>query len=447
MSSKSKKNSKSPAPHVVGHMESRPVDQLLPCANNARTHSASQIKRIAASIREFGFCNPILIGPDNRIIAGHARLPAARELGMQQVPVIVLEHLSEAQCRALMLADNQLALNAGWDEELLRAELAALAKEEFPLELIGFDQAELIRLLADQVAAEGLTDPDAAPPAPVVPVSKTGDLWILGEHRLLCGDATRRADLNTVLAGGTAAMVFTDPPCGVGDDTQTKGKLRHEDGALSGGSQASPRQAYTHLMQVCSGAMYICGSPADLHTLYQTFTAAGGDWSTFLIWAKHHYTRAGTDYQPQYEPILYGWPHGKDHFWRGASDQGDLWFIAEPEDRPHPDMQPVELVERAVENSSQAGDTVLDPFAGSGTTLIACERLKRRARLIELDARYVDVICQRWEQFRGQPAVLDGRGKTFVELTRERQKQAAWQKEDTWERYAADLKPSRRHCP
>jgi ParB-like chromosome segregation protein Spo0J len=415
--SKSKNNSKFPAPHLVGNIESRPVDQLLPYAHNARTHSRAQIRQIAASIREFGFVNPILIGPDNRIVAGHARLRAAQELGMREVPVIVLEHLSAAQRRALVLADNQLAFNAGWDEELLRAELAALAKEEFPLKLIGFDEAELLRLLAEQDDAQGNTDPDAAPPAPAVPVSQPGDLWILGEHRLLCGDATKRADLDTLLAGETAAMVFTDPP-----DVQAATKL-----PLHLENDGQPfaeflREACTRLIEACRGAIYICTPSPQC----QAFTAAGGHWESLLIWAKHHFTAGQSDYQRQYEPLLYGWPAGAHHYWRGARDQSDVWFIADlAATLDHPARKPVELVERAVENSSQAEDPVLDPFAGSGTTLIACERLQRRARLIELDARYADVICRRWEQFRGQPAVLDGNRRTFADITRLRQKEAA----------------------
>jgi DNA modification methylase len=167
-------------------------------------------------------------------------------------------------------------------------------------------------------------------------------------------------------------------------------------------------------------------SSAELHTLQQAFTAAGGHWSTFLIWAKNHFTLGRSDYQRQYEPILYGWAAGATHYWCGARNQGDVWSLARPvANREHPTMKPVELVERALQNSSRVGDTVLDPFAGSGTTLIACERLQRRARLVELDARYVDVICQRWEQFRGQAAVLDGSGRSFAELARERQQKAA----------------------
>jgi DNA modification methylase len=426
MSHKSKDHSKLPAPHFVGHIEPRPIDQLLPYASNARTHSAAQIEQIAASIREFGFCNPILIGPDNRIVAGHARLRAAHKLGLREVPVIVLGHLSETQRRALVLADNQLGLHAGWDESLLREELAALTLDDFPLKLIGFDDAELLRLLAEQAAPEGCTDPDAAPPVPPLPVSLPGDRWILGEHRLLCGDAAQRADLDTVLAGEPSRMVFTDPPYNVAYEGKTSRKLRLANDALGDQFQEFLRQACTQLMEVCRGAIYICMSSAELHTLHQAFTAAGGHWSTFLIWGKNHFTLGRADYQRQYEPILYGWPQGAEHYWCGARDQSDLWCVARPvANREHPTMKPVELVERAVQNSSQVGDIVLDPFAGSGTTLIACERLKRRARLIELDARYADVICQRWEQFCGRPAVLDSDGRTFGDIARERQKEAA----------------------
>jgi DNA modification methylase len=435
MSNKSKNNPKLPEPRLVGHIEPRPLDQLIPHAGNARTHSKAQIRQIAGSIGEFGFVNPILIGPDNGVVAGHARLRAAQELGMQEVPVIVLEHLSDAQRRALMLADNQLALNAGWDEELLRAELAALAKEEFPLDLIGFEEAELNRLLADQAAAEGLTDPDTAPPVPAVPVSQPGDLWKLGDHRLLCGDATQRADLDTVLAGETARMAFTDPPSDVPAETMQSPHV--ENGAHGRQLPELLREACNRLTEVCRGAIYICMPSSDVS---EAFAAAGGNYEALLIWAKHHFTASPSDYQRQYEPILYGWPQGTDHYWCGARDQSDVWWIEDlPAKREHPEMQPVELVERAVENSSRAGDTVLDPFAGSGTTLIACERRTRCARLIELDARYVDVICQRWEQFRGQ-AVLDGSGKTFPEVARERQKKAGQHKEESWDskHYAAD---------
>lgn len=421
MSKKVKNNSKFPTALMVRHIECRPVGQLLPYASNARTHSKSQIRQIAASIREFGFVNPILIGTDSRIVAGHARLRAAQELGMQEVPVIVLEHLAEVQRRALLIADNQLALNAGWDEELLRAELAALEKEEFPVGLIGFDEAELIRLLAAQDAAEGLTDPDFAPPLPALPVSRSGDLWILGEHRLLCGDATSQADLDILMAGETAGMVFTELPSELPARTKT---------ALDPASDTTEKryadflkQACTRLIAACRGAIYLC---APSSAVCQAFSLAGGQWNTLLIWVKHRFSRGDSDYQPQYELILYGWPAGAEHYWCGARNQSDVWSIAEVAAKHrHQSMKPVELVERALENSSRHGEAVLDPFAGPGTTLIACERLQRRARLVEIDPRYVDVICQRWEQFRGQPALLDGNGMTLTELAQERQRKAA----------------------
>ena len=388
---------------------------LIQCGSGASRHATLAFGMVPrCGLPRSGLVHPILIGPDNRIVAGHARLRAAQKLGMREVPVIVLEHLSEAQRRALVLADNQLALNASWDEELLRAELAALEQEEFPMELIGFDQAELVRLLAEQDIAQGLTDPDVAPPLPAVAVSQPGDLWVFGEHRLLCGDATQRTDLDAVLAGETAAMVFADPP-----DFEIT--LHQEDDCEH--LAEFLREACTRMVEACRGAIYFCTPSPPLR---QAFTAAGGHSEALLIWAKHHFTVGRSDYQRQYEPILYGWPQGADHYWRGARDQSDVWSIADlVANREHPAMKPVELVERAVENSSQAGNTVLDPFAGSGTTLIACERLGRRARLIELDARYVDVICRRWEQFRSQPAVLDGDGRTFADITRLRQEEAA----------------------
>ncbi len=413
-------------PLVVGHIELRRIDQLTAYAQNPRTHPDLQIEQLAASFREFGVVNPILIGPDNTIIAGHARLLAARKLGMSEVPVIVLAHLSEAQRRALVIADNQLALNAGWDEERLRAELAALAEDDFNLELIGFDDEELTRLLAEQGAAEGLADADAVPPAPQVPVTVPGDVWLLGAHRLLCGDAISREAIATVLGGERADMVFADPPYNVAYAGKTAQKLTIENDALGGRFYGFLRDACANLIAVCRGAIYICMSSSELHTLFRAFNDAGGHWSTFVIWAKHHFTLGRSDYQRQYEPILYGWPKGADHYWCGDRDQGDVWFIPRPAaNREHPTMKPVELLERAVTNSSKIGDTVLDPFAGSGTTLIACERRKRNARLIEIDPRYADVICQRWQQFGGKHALLEGAGDTFDEIARARQKKAA----------------------
>ena len=393
------------------------VEKLIPYAGNARTHTDAQVAQIAASIREFGWTNPILIRPDGVIIAGHARLLAAKQLGLHEIPVIELSGLTEAQCRALVIADNQLALNAGWDEETLRCQLAALREEDFDLNLLGFDNDELLRLLESDLAAEGLTDPDAVPPAPPAPITQPGDLWLLGQHRLLCGDATQKSDIDKVLAGRQADMVFTDPPYSVSYEGKTAQKLTLLNDDLGPAFYEFLHQACTHLIAACRGAIYLCMSSSELHTLHRAFAAAGGHWSTFLIWAKDHFTLGRSDYQRQYEPILYGWPEGVPHHWCGARNQGDVWMIPRSmANREHPTIKPVELVERAVENSSQRGDTVLDSFAGSGTTLIACQRKNRRACMIELDPRYADVICRRWQQYSGKPAIREADGRSYLDL-------------------------------
>jgi DNA modification methylase len=409
------------------HVESWQIERLLPYARNARTHSAVQIRQIAASIAEFGFNNPVLVDAEGSIIAGHGRVLAAGELKLPQVPVIVLSHLTETRKRAFRLADNQLALNAAWDPDLLRLELKALAAAaELALDLTGFDPDELDRLLAEPGTEEELTDPDIAPPPPRVPVTVAGDLWVLDDHRLLCGDATDKDAIETLLAGETAAMVFTDPPYNVAYQGKTAQKLQIHNDALGEKFYAFLRQSLANLIAVCQGAIYVCMSSSELHTLHRAFTDAGGHWSTFLIWAKHHFTLGRSDYQRQYEPILYGWPQKVEHYWGGDRNQGDVWFIARPmANREHPTAKPVELVERAIENSSRIRDIVLDPFAGSGTTLIACQRRKRRARLMELDPGYADVICQRWQQYTGKSAVLQADGRTFAEISRQRRKKAA----------------------
>jgi DNA modification methylase len=403
------------------------VDRLIPYARNARTHSPEQVAQIAASIAEFGWTNPILVGADGVVIAGHARLLAARKLGISDVPVIVLDHLSDSQRRALVIADNRLALNAGWDEEMLRVELEALREDEFNLDLLGFGVDEMDALLAEPEAAiAGNTDDDAVPETPETAVTVPGDVWLLGDHRLLCGDATQIDAVEKVMAGGLADMVFTDPPYNVNYGATMKDKLRGKkrkiaNDNLGDGFEQFLRDACTNILTVTKGAVYICMSSSELHTLQKAFRDAGGHWSTFVIWAKNTFTMGRSDYQRQYEPILYGWKEGSDHFWCGARDQGDVWFVKKPVSNDlHPTMRPVELVERAIRNSSKSRDTVLDPFGGSGSTLIACEKAGRQARLIELEPKYCDVIVRRWEEFSGKQAVLAGDGRSFADLAAER---------------------------
>jgi len=411
------------------HVQRWPTERLIPFARNPRTHSEEQVAQVAASIAEFGFVNPILVGSDGVMIAGHARLAAARKLGLAEVPVIVLEHLTPAQRRALVIADNRLALSAGWDEDLLRLELEALREEDFDLDLLGFGEEELEALLAEPEAeAAGLTDEDAVPAAPEAAVTVSGDVWVLGDHRLLCGDATQISNVDKVLAGGLADMVFSDPPYNVNYGATMKDKLRGKkrkiaNDDLGDGFENFLRDACTNILAVTKGAIYLCMSSSELHTLYRAFTEAGGHWSTFIIWAKNTFTMGRSDYQRQYEPILYGWKEGAEHYWCGARDQGDVWFVKKPVANDlHPTMKPVELIERAIRNSSKSRDTVLDPFAGSGSTLIACEKTGRQARLIELEPRYCDVIVRRWQEYSGRQTMLDGDGRSFEEVADERRR-------------------------
>lgn len=393
-------------------------DKLIPYARNARQHSTGQIDQIAASIREFGFTNPILVDSKAGIVAGHARLAAATRLSLPEVPVIVLDHLSEAQKRAYVLADNKLAENATWNEELLRAELKALAAAEFDLSLVGFSDPEIDTLLQD-LECPAITDEDAVPTLEDHSTSQTGDIWNMGDHRLCCGDALSSSTYDAVLDGQLVDMIFTDPPYNVDYESNAR-KIANDN--LGAGFGAFLEQVCTHLLNRCRGAVYLCMSSSELATLQTAFRAAGGHWSTFLIWSKNSFTLGRSDYQRQYEPILYGWKQGAKHYWCGDRDQGDVWCVAKPAVNDlHPTMKPVELVERAIRNSSKRGDVVLDAFAGSGSTLIACERLDRAARLMELEPKYVDVIVRRWQEFTGRSAVLAGDGRSFAEICAERQ--------------------------
>jgi DNA modification methylase len=414
---------------LADRIELWPVDHLRPYERNPRTHSEAQVDQIAASMVEFGWTNPVLVDEQGGILAGHGRLLAARKLGLTEVPVIRFEHLSEAQKRAYLIADNQLALQAGWSEELLAEELAWLRDESFDLDLVGFDASELERLLALADGDAGSADAeDEIPEPPEEPVSKPGDLWILGNHHLLCGDATVLADVERVLGGQLADMTFCDPPYNVDYANSPKDKLRGKhrpimNDNLGGGFEAFLYDACVNILSVTKGAVYVCMSSSELDALQRAFRAAGGKWSTFVIWAKNTFTLGRADYQRQYEPILYGWKEGSDHYWCGARDQGDVWFVNKPvRNDLHPTMKPVALVERAVRNSSKSRDVVLDPFGGSGSTLIACEKARRHARLIELDPRYVDVIIRRWQEWTGGVAVLEGGGRSLDELAGERRR-------------------------
>ena len=406
-------------------VERRPISDLIPYARNARTHSEEQIAQIAASMREWGWTNPVLIDSDGQILAGHGRVLAARKLGYEECPVMIAEGWTQAQKRAYTLADNKLALNASWDEEMLRLELADLKDLEFELDLTGFDIDEIANLFDGEGDSDGLTDDDAVPEVTDDAITKLGDVWLLGEHKLLCGDATKAEDYKTLLGDELADMTVTDPPYSVNYANSAKDKLRGKNRPILNdnlGSEFAPFLLATcqNILAVTKGAVYIAMSSSELDTLQSAFRAAGGKWSTFVIWAKNTFTMGRADYQRQYEPILYGWKDGAQHYWCGARDQGDVWQIKKPHKNDlHPTMKPVELMERAVRNSSKTRDIVLDPFGGSGTTVIACEKSGRRARLMELDPKYCDVIIRRWQEWAGKQATRQTDGVLFNALQQE----------------------------
>ena len=398
-----------------------PVDRLVPYAGNARTHSDPQIAQIAASIGEFGFTNPILAGGDNVIIAGHGRLLAAKRLGIGEVPVIVLDHLSEAQRRALVIADNKLAENAGWDEEMLRTELATLDEMDFDLDLMGFSDEELDDLLGglDGTALGEAEGEDDIPETPDDPVNRPGDLWLLGKHRLHCGDATVATDVERVLNGTQPLLMVTDPPYGVKYDpgwrnqagaakTKRTGKVLNDD-------RADWREAWNLFPGDVS---YVWHGALHAATVAESLEAAGFNVRSQIIWAKDRLVLSRCDYHWQHEPCWYAVKKtGKGH-WAGDRKQTTLWHIANKDqdaDTVHVTQNPVECMRRPILNNSSPGQIVYEPFMGSGTTLIAAESTGRVCFGIELNLAYVDVAVQRWQQFTGQNAVLDGAEQTFAE--------------------------------
>ena len=400
------------------------IDKLIPFARNPRTHSDAQVAQIAASIAAFGFNNPILVDTNAGILAGHGRLLAARKLGLKEVPVIVLDHLSDAQKRAYIIADNQLALNAGWDEELLRVELAALQAEDFNLDLIGFEDDELARLLASQDAAEGLTDEDAVPEISQATVSRAGDLWVLGNHRLICGDATVHADVERLMAGEVGDLVFSDLPYNCAYEGYTKDRLTIQNNDMSPEQfDRFLRVSFASFRTVVKpgASLYICHSSSFQREFQNALEAAGFEVRCQIIWAKNTFAWGFGRYKFQHEPIFYAHAAGEKDPWYGDKSQSTLWEEKKPAaNRIHPTAKPVELVERALLNSSKSGDVVVDLFGGSGSTLIGCERRNRKARLMEIDPRYADCIVRRYQEYTGKKGTLEGDGRTFDEIAKDR---------------------------
>ena len=402
-------------------LENWPTARLIDYARNPRKNDHA-VEQMAGAIREFGFRIPIIAMSTGDVVDGHLRLKAARQLGLETVPVLLADDLTPAQIKAFRLLANRSATWADWDDELLGLELTELQDAGFDLALTGFTEDEWDKLIAGDEGAEGLTDEDAVPEVPEEPVSQPGDVWLLGEHKVLCGDATKAEDYQALLGEELADMTVTDPPYNVNYANTAKDKMRGTNRPILNDNMGDGFAGFLllacqNILAVTKGAVYIAMSSSELDTLQSAFRAAGGKWSTFVIWAKNTFTMGRADYQRQYEPILYGWKDGAQHYWCGARDQGDVWQIKKPHKNDlHPTMKPVELMERAVRNSSKTRDIVLDPFGGSGTTLIACEKSGRRARLMELDPKYVDVIIKRWELFSGHEANRASDGAKFADL-------------------------------
>jgi DNA modification methylase len=403
----------------------RPLEALVPYARNARTHSDAQVAQIAASIREFGWTNPVLVDGDSGIIAGHGRLLAVSKLGMAEVPVIELARLSDAQKRAYVIADNRLALNAGWDEDLLAVEFGELQGLGFDLSLTGFAEDEIADLLGRGFA--GLTDPDEAPEPPARPVSRIGDLWVLGRHRLLCGDSTSAADVEQVLAGVRSQLMVTDPPYGVNYDPSWREKLGTDAELATGKVLNDDRADWREAWALFPGDVaYVWHGALHAGTVARSLESAGFAIRSQIIWDKTRLVIGRGDYHWQHEPAWYAVRKGGSGHWAGDRRQTTVWSIPHlKSETGHGTQKPVECMKRPMENNSSPGQAVYEPFCGSGTTIIAAEMTGRCCHAIELDPAYVDVAVARWQSFAGQAAVLEADGRSFEQLKAERLQEEA----------------------
>jgi DNA modification methylase len=407
-------------PHLPESLERLPLDRLILYANNSRTHSEEQVAQIAASIREFGFTNPSLIDEADGIIAGHGRVLAARKLSMKEVPCIRLGHLTEAQRRAYVIADNKLALNAGWDDALLRVELEGLQSLNFDTGLIGFSEDEIAALLAVSTV-DPQTDPDEVPEAPVDPVSVLGDVWLMGKHRIACGDCTDMGTVQKALNGVEPHLMVTDPPYGVVYDPSWRNKAErangkplgaHAEGKVLNDDKADWRDAWALFP---GDVAYVWHASLHAHEVAISLEACDFKLRSMIVWSKSNFAISQGHYHWQHEPCWYAVRKGGTGHWNGDRKQTTLWQIPKPQksETGHGTQKPVECMKRPIENNSSLGQAVYEPFSGSGTTIIACEMTGRCAHAIELNPQYVDVAVERWQNLTGKEAVHAESGKTF----------------------------------
>lgn len=396
------------------------TEKLIPYVNNARTHSAEQINKLRSSLREFGFINPVIIDRGFNVIAGHGRIEAAKAEGISEVPCVFADHLTEAQKKAYILADNRMAMDAGWDEELLRVEIEALQAESFDVGLTGFDESEIADLFeTDSEVKDDGFDVDAELEKP--PVTKSGDLWLLGNHRLICGDSTREETYTFLMDGKKANLVVTDPPYNVNYEGSA-GKIKN-DNMENGKFYQFLLDAFTCMEKVMENdaSIYVFHADTEGLNFRKAFADAGFYLSGTCIWKKQSLVLGRSPYQWQHEPVLFGWKKKGRHQWYTGRKESTIWEFDKPKKNgDHPTMKPVPLVAYPIKNSSMSNCIVLDPFGGSGSTLIACEQTNRVCHTIELDEKFCDVIVKRFIEQAGTTenvyVVRDGQNIKFDEL-------------------------------
>ncbi|EKR9290993.1 site-specific DNA-methyltransferase [Enterococcus faecalis] len=402
-------------PTTIERFEKVAIEKLIPYARNSRTHSKEQILQLRSSLREFGFLNPCLIDKEFNVIAGHGRIMAAKEEGIKEVPCIFIEHLTEAQKRAYIIADNKLAMNAGWDDEMLSIELSDLQGADFDLDLLGFDASEIDKLLnGDADATEDDFDVEAELEKPTF--SKTGDLWLLGNHRLVCGDSTQQETYDLLMDGKNANLTVTDPPYNVNYEGSA-GKIKNDNMANEA--------FYTFLYDAFScmeksmaddASIYVFHADTEGLNFRKAFVDAGFYLSGTCIWKKQSLVLGRSPYQWQHEPVLFGWKKKGKHQWYTGRKESTIWEFDKPKKNgEHPTMKPIPLLAYPITNSSMSNCIVLDPFGGSGSTLIACEQTNRICHTIELDEKFADVIVNRYIEQVGssENVTLIRGGKTY----------------------------------
>nr|DAX83509.1 MAG TPA: adenine specific DNA methyltransferase [Caudoviricetes sp.] len=397
------------------------INDLIPYIRNARTHSESQIAQIAASIKEFGFLSPILIAEDNTILAGHGRLAAARKLGLTKVPCVKESHLTETQRRAYIIADNKLSLNAGWDEDILAIELSELQGADFDLDLLGFDESELASIFEDDKEVED-DDFDVEEELNKPCFSKAGDIWTLGRHRLICGDSTKEETYRILMEGKKANLVVTDPPYNVNYEGSA-GKIKNDN--------MNTDKFYNFLLDAFSNMEKVMADDASIYVFHadteglnfrKAFNDAGFYLSGCCIWKKPSLVLGRSPYQWQHEPCLYGWKKKGKHQWYSGRRETTIWEFEKPKkNAEHPTMKPIALLAYPITNSSMSNTIILDPFGGSGSTLIACEQTDRSCYTIELDEKFCDVIVKRYIEQVGTDkdvsVLRDGKEYLYSEVT------------------------------